>query len=85
MARTIGVFRDNMERAASLEQQRRADEEARERRRLNLERLTHDFGVTTDDPPTPLGIDLSLFIGLGVAAAIAVLLALRWLWRRSLS
>ncbi|QSR29265.1 hypothetical protein CFI00_01875 [Nocardioides sp. S5] len=41
--------------------------------------LTHDFG---DGPPTPLGIELSLFIGLGVAAAIALLLALRWLWRR---
>jgi methyl-accepting chemotaxis protein len=48
MARTIGVFRDNMERAASLEQQRRTDEEARERRRLNLERLTHDFGAGID-------------------------------------
>jgi hypothetical protein len=43
--------------------------------------LTHDFD-TADDPPRPLGIELSLFIGLGVAAAIAVLLALRWLWRR---
>ena len=32
----------------------------------------------------PFGIELSLFIGLGVAAAIAVLLALRWLWRRLL-
>jgi len=48
MARTIGVFRDNMERSASLEQQRRADDEAREQRRLNLERLTHDFGVGID-------------------------------------
>jgi methyl-accepting chemotaxis protein len=48
MARTIGVFRDNMERAASLEQQRRADDEAREQRRLNLERLTHDFSVNID-------------------------------------
>ena len=48
MARTIGVFRDNMERAASLEQQRRADDEAREQRRLNLERLTHDFGAGID-------------------------------------
>jgi hypothetical protein len=44
--------------------------------------LTHDFGDTTDDPPAPLGIELSLFIGLAVAAAIALLLALRWLWRR---
>jgi methyl-accepting chemotaxis protein len=48
MARTIGVFRDNMERAASLEQQRRTDEEVRERRRLNLERLTQDFGIGID-------------------------------------
>ena len=48
MARTIGVFRDNMERAATLEQQRRTDEEAREQRRLNLERLTHDFGAGID-------------------------------------
>lgn len=44
--------------------------------------LTHDFGDTTADPPAPLGIELSLFIGLAVAAAIALLLALRWLWRR---
>ncbi|NPC42016.1 hypothetical protein [Nocardioides sp. zg-1230] len=43
--------------------------------------LTHDFDAA-DEPPAPLGIELSLFIGLGVAAAIAVLLALRWLWRR---
>jgi hypothetical protein len=42
--------------------------------------LTHDFA--TDSPPAPFGIELSLFIGLGVAAAIAVLMALRWLWRR---
>lgn len=44
--------------------------------------LTHDFGDTTDEPPAPLGIELSLFIGLAVAAAIAVLMALQWLWRR---
>ncbi|MFC7726415.1 hypothetical protein ACFQW6_14990 [Nocardioides sp. GCM10028917] len=44
--------------------------------------LTHDFGDQTDSPPAPFGIELSLFIGLGVAAAIAVLMALRWLWRR---
>src|SRR4051812_16266695 len=48
MARTIGVFRDNMERAAALEQQRRADEETREQRRLKLERLTYDFGAGID-------------------------------------
>jgi methyl-accepting chemotaxis protein len=48
MARTIHVFRDNMERAATLEQQRRIDDEACERRRLNLERLTHDFGAGID-------------------------------------
>jgi hypothetical protein len=42
--------------------------------------LTHDFAA--DSPPAPFGIELSLFIGLGVAAAIAVLMALRWLWRR---
>ncbi|MDZ5664124.1 hypothetical protein SFC79_20280 [Nocardioides sp. S-58] len=50
------------------------------------QQLTHDFGTPSDDdPPRPLGIELSLFIGLGVAAAIAVLLALRWLWRRFLA
>jgi hypothetical protein len=43
--------------------------------------FTHDFDAA-DEPPAPFGIELSLFIGLGVAAAIAVLLALRWLWRR---
>ncbi|GAA1443576.1 hypothetical protein GCM10009641_60620 [Mycobacterium cookii] len=47
--------------------------------------LTHDFDDPAEDPPTPLGIELSLFIGLSVAAAIALLLALRWLWRRVLS
>jgi hypothetical protein len=44
--------------------------------------LTHDFGDTVADPPAPLGIELSLFIGLAVAAAIAALLGLRLLWRR---
>jgi methyl-accepting chemotaxis protein len=48
MARTVGVFRDNMERAATLEHQRRADEEAREQRRLRLERLTQNFGAGID-------------------------------------
>jgi hypothetical protein len=43
--------------------------------------FTRDFDAA-DEPPAPFGIELSLFIGLGVAAAIAVLLALRWLWRR---
>jgi dipeptidyl aminopeptidase/acylaminoacyl peptidase len=38
------------------------------------QQLTHDF--------SPGGRDISWIIGLGVAAAIAVLLALRWLWRR---
>ena len=46
--------------------------------------LTHDFDSASDSPPAPFGIELSLFIGLGVAAAIAVLLAIRWLWRRLL-
>jgi len=46
MARTIGVFRDNMERAAALEQQRRADEETREQRRLKLERLRTLAAIT---------------------------------------
>ena len=41
------------------------------------QQLTHDFGDTSDDPR-----DVSWLIGLGVAAAIALLLALRWLWRR---
>ncbi|MCY4728717.1 hypothetical protein NYO98_20725 [Nocardioides sp. STR2] len=45
--------------------------------------LTHDFDAA-DRPPAPFGIELSLFIGLGVAASIAVLMALRWLWRRFL-
>ena len=40
--------------------------------------LTHDFG----DPLASDGRDVSWVIGLGVAAAIAVLLGLRWLWRR---
>ena len=44
--------------------------------------LTHDFDDQADPPPAPFGIELSLFIGLGVAAAIALLMALRWLWRR---
>jgi WD40 repeat protein len=38
------------------------------------QQLTHDF--------SPGGRDTSWIIGLGVAAAIAVLLGLRWLWRR---
>ena len=38
------------------------------------QQLTYDF--------TPAGRDISWIIGLGVAAAIAVLMALRWLWRR---
>lgn len=44
--------------------------------------LTHDFSDQADSPPAPFGIELSLFIGLGVAAAIALVLAIRWLWRR---
>ena len=47
----------------------------------SAQRLTHDFDED-DSPPEPLGIELSLFIGLAVAAAIAVLMAVRWLWRR---
>lgn len=39
------------------------------------QQLTHDF-------PVPEERDISWLIGLGVAAAIAVLMALRWLWRR---
>ena len=38
------------------------------------QQLTYDF--------SPAGRDISWIIGLGVAAAIAVLLGLRWLWRR---
>ncbi|HEX5916559.1 MAG TPA: hypothetical protein VFY76_01840 [Nocardioides sp.] len=47
----------------------------------SAQELTHDFDAA-DGPPAPFGIELSLFIGLGVAAAIAVLMAVRWLWRR---
>ena len=39
------------------------------------QQLTYDF-------PPPAERDISWLIGLGVAAAIAVLLGLRWLWRR---
>lgn len=42
--------------------------------------LTHDFG----DVLAPDQRDISWIIGLGVAAAVAVLLGLRWLWRRFL-
>ena len=38
--------------------------------------LTHDFRGAPGER------DISWIIGLGVAAAIAVLMALRWLWRR---
>lgn len=41
--------------------------------------LTHDFGDPLADRR-----DISWLIGLGVAAAVAVLLGLRWLWRRLL-
>jgi hypothetical protein len=46
--------------------------------------LTHDFGDpdADQDPLAWTGIEPSLLIGLGVAAAIAVLMALRWFWRR---
>lgn len=46
--------------------------------------LTHDFTQQSDNPLAWTGIEVSLLIGLGVAAAIAVLLGLRWLWRRLL-
>ena len=46
----------------------------------SAQELTSDFAAGS--PPAPFGIELSLFIGLGVAAAIALLMALRWLWRR---
>lgn len=42
------------------------------------QRLTHDFG----EPEWPGQRDISWIVGLGVAAAVAVLLGLRWLWRR---
>jgi hypothetical protein len=42
------------------------------------QQLTHEF-------PQPPERDISWIIGLGVAAAIAVLMGLRWLWRRLLS
>jgi hypothetical protein len=44
------------------------------------QQLTHDFDA---DSPSARR-DISWLIGLGVAAAIAVLMALRWLWRRLL-
>lgn len=44
------------------------------------QQLTHDFG----DVLAPEQRDISWLIGLGVAAAIAVLMGLRWLWRRLL-
>ncbi|MDR7254669.1 hypothetical protein J2X46_003667 [Nocardioides sp. BE266] len=44
------------------------------------QQLTHDFG----DVLAPDQRDISWLIGLGVAAAIAVLMGLRWLWRRLL-
>lgn len=44
------------------------------------QQLTHDFGDTLAQDQR----DISWIIGLGVAAAIAVLMALRWLWRRFL-
>lgn len=48
------------------------------------QQLTHDFDTPAVSPLAPMGIEISLFIGLGVAAAIAVLMLLRWLWRRLL-
>ncbi len=42
------------------------------------QQLTHDFG----EPAIPGERDISWMIGLGVAGAIAVLMGLRWLWRR---
>jgi hypothetical protein len=44
------------------------------------QQLTHDFGDTLAGQER----DVSWLIGLGVAAAIAVLMGLRWLWRRFL-
>ena len=44
------------------------------------QQLTHDFGDTLAQDQR----DISWLIGLGVAAAVAVLLGLRWLWRRFL-
>ena len=45
--------------------------------------LTYDFPVPEQGNPLALaGTEISILIGLGVAAAIAVLLGLRWLWRR---
>ena len=44
------------------------------------QQLTHDFSAS----PAADERDHSWIIGLGVAAAIAVLLGLRWLWRRPL-
>jgi hypothetical protein len=42
------------------------------------QQLTHDFAASAASGQR----DISWLIGLGVAAAIAVLLGLRWLWRR---
>ncbi len=44
------------------------------------QRLTHDFG----DPLAQDRRDISWLIGLGVAGAVALLMGLRWLWRRRL-
>jgi hypothetical protein len=49
----------------------------------SAQQLTHDFPPAEQENPLAFaGIEVSILIGLGVAAAIAVLLALRWLWRR---
>ncbi|PKH40757.1 hypothetical protein SAMN05192575_105142 [Nocardioides alpinus] len=45
----------------------------------SAQELTHDFSASPVDER-----DISWMIGLGVAAAIAVLMGLRWLWRRFL-
>ncbi len=42
--------------------------------------LTHDFAA--DSPPAPIGIELSLFIGLGGGGGDRRSPGVRWLWRR---
>jgi methyl-accepting chemotaxis protein len=48
MARSVGVFRDAMARAASLDAEKTRDAAAHDARRQQLETLSHEFGVSID-------------------------------------